>query len=66
MLKRFGDVFYWIGNFFAALVVLAEVAIVVYHQDEVAVAIVGGVITLTGLIPYLTGRACRYVLAGRF
>jgi len=44
MLKRFGDVFHWIGNFFAALVVLAGVAIVVYHQDEVAVAIVGGVI----------------------
>jgi hypothetical protein len=66
MLKRFGDVFYWIGNFFAALVVLAGVAIVVYHQDEVAAAIVGGVIALTGLIPYLTGRACRYVLGGRF
>jgi hypothetical protein len=46
MLNRLGDVFYWIGNIVAALVVLAGVRIGVYHQDEVTVALVGGVVAL--------------------
>jgi hypothetical protein len=66
MLERFGDVFYWIGIIVAAMVVLAGVGVVVYLQDDAIGAYFGGGIALTGLIPYLVGRACRFALADRF
>ena len=72
MLERLGDVLFWAGNIFAALCVLAGVttAFVMFRTDnptDVASApYVGAGIALIGFIPWLIGRAFRYVLAGRF
>jgi hypothetical protein len=72
MIERLGNVLYWTGNIFAALLVLAgaTMAVVMIRTDnptDVASApYVGAGIALSALIPWLIGRAFRYVLAGRF
>lgn len=72
MAARLGVVFYWLGNIVAVLAILAGAAVTVImirsgnSRDMNAAPYVGAGIAITGLIPYLLGRACRYVLAGRF
>ncbi|MDA9482964.1 hypothetical protein XI07_13185 [Bradyrhizobium sp. CCBAU 11445] len=72
MAERLGNVFYWIGIILAALAVVAGVTMAVIMvrtnnpTDVSAAPIVGAVMAASGLIPYFVGRACRYVLAGRF
>lgn len=72
MAERLGDVLFWVGSIFAALCVLAGVAVAVVmvrtgNPVDVAQApYVGAGIALFALVPWLTGRALRYVLAGRF
>lgn len=72
MAARFGVVLYWLGIIAAVLAILAGATVTVIMirtdnpNDINAAPYVGAGITITGLIPYLLGRACRYVLAGRF
>ncbi len=72
MAARLGVVLYWLGNIMAVLAILAGgtvTAIMIRTgntNDINAAPYVGAGIAITGLIPYLLGRACRYVLAGRF
>jgi len=72
MIDRLGNVLYWTGNIFAALLVIAGAAMAVVMirtdnpTDVASAPYVGAGIALSALIPWLIGRAFRYVLAGRF
>ncbi|SDJ43385.1 hypothetical protein SAMN05216338_104956 [Bradyrhizobium sp. Rc2d] len=72
MAARLGNVLYWIGNILLVLTILvaATVAVTMIRSDNPndvnGAPYVGAGIAIAGLIPYLLGRACRYVLAGRF
>ncbi len=72
MVARLGDVLYW---FFTGMAVLTVVALVIitiidltsgkggYGLEEIAITASIGAFSV---ILYMIGRACRYVLAGRF
>ncbi|MCA6107724.1 hypothetical protein [Bradyrhizobium cenepequi] len=72
MAARLGDVLYWLGSILAVLAILggATVTVIMIRtgnpNDINAAPYVGAGIAITGFIPYLLGRALRYVLAGRF
>jgi hypothetical protein len=65
MAERFGNVIYWIGCCFAALIVVGAFPLAAtdnrpeMHTTEIAVMF--GI----AFVVWLIGRACRYVLAGR-
>jgi hypothetical protein len=61
MASRFGDVLYWFGCIAAALLIAAGLFLAVSEGKPVALAAA----SVTALIFWLVGWACRYVLAGR-
>jgi hypothetical protein len=64
MLARLGNVLYWAGCAFAILSVGLAVfmALSPGAYNPVSMVVFGAVI---GVVLWLMGRACRYVLAGR-
>jgi hypothetical protein len=64
MAARLGEVLYWAATMIAALaLVLAVYATVAGRGADRFFPI--GVIVAFGVLGWLLGRACRYVLAGR-
>lgn len=66
MAERVGNVLYWLGCIIAALIAIA--GIYVYIMEGLSrsdgLAITGGFF-VAAFVPWLIGRACRYILAGR-
>jgi len=66
MAARLGDVIYWLGCIVAALLLVVAAAEWLgegqYRSDGLTVCLAIGV---SAVIPWLVGRAFRYVLAGR-
>jgi hypothetical protein len=66
MLARLGDVLYWSGCLLGVLFVAAAVAFYNFATIKPAeIVLVSAVLIGLGIIVWLIGRACRYVLAGR-
>jgi hypothetical protein len=61
MISRLADVLYWLGLIAAGLCMAAAIFNASYNGDGIVVFFN---VTLAGAA-YLTGRAFRYVLAGR-
>jgi hypothetical protein len=64
MIDRLGSVLYWAGSAFAALLVLAAVADLLFGHGD------GRYLTITielalAELAWFIGRVCRYVLAER-
>jgi hypothetical protein len=64
MLGRFGHVLYWVGCSVGALFLIAAVAGALVGRGEDRLFKVAMFAVIAGL-SWITGRACRYVLAGR-
>ena len=66
MLSRLGNVLYWIGCIVGlicvAIALLGAVAANESTANRITIAVLAGVV---GLVAWLIGWACRYVLAGR-
>ena len=67
MLARLGDVLYWTGCLLGILLVAAAVAFynLAANITPKDMTLVLAILIGLGLIVWLIGRACRYVLAGR-
>ena len=64
LLERLGNVFYWLGTGTAVLwVVLVVVVVVVGEEGEKLLWV--GLFAVLAIVSWGTGRALRYVLAGR-
>ena len=63
MLGRFGHVLYWVGCGVGALFLIAAVAGALLGGGEDRLSKVAAFAVIAGL-SWITGRACRYVLAG--
>lgn len=70
MTARLGQVLYWFGCLAAGLCVAGGAAMAIIMQqshnaaDVASANIMGAVIAAMGIIPWLIGRACKYVLTG--
>jgi hypothetical protein len=66
MLARLGEVLYWAGSVLGGLLVLAAVAFYNYASIKPGeILLVTAFLIGFGVVLWLIGRACRYVLAGR-
>jgi hypothetical protein len=66
MAERIGNVLYWLGCIVAGLTALLGVAIYLAEgHNKYEGLLVMGFVFICACIPWLKGRACRYVLAGR-
>lgn len=69
MIERLGHVLYWTGCIFAALTVASGIGFGLMlgasgHPPDVASAPwVGGAIAASAIVPWLIGRACRYIFS---
>ena len=64
MVARLGDVLYWLGSIIAVVLWALVVVGLVWGtgaSDPIGVIFLGGL----GVIAWVVGRACRYVMAGR-
>jgi hypothetical protein len=63
MLGRFGHTLYWVGSGVGALFLIAAVAGALVGRGEDRLFKVAMFAVVAGLA-WITGRACRYLLAG--
>jgi uncharacterized membrane protein YjgN (DUF898 family) len=66
MAERIGNVLYWLGCAVAALIVMAGVAVYVTegHSRSDGISVFIGFL-VAAFIPWVVGRALRYILAAR-
>jgi hypothetical protein len=64
MLARLGDVLYWAACGLAVLFLLLSASVVVFGEGDSRTFGITWTAVL-GVLVWLFGRACRYVLAGR-
>ena len=66
MLTRLGNVLYWAGCLLGGLLVLAAVAFYNLASIKPAeIVLFSALLVGLGVVVWLIGRACRYVLGGR-